>query len=337
MDQLASFQSHGMQARDGNAASRCGSVVASPADSESKRANLQGFVIAPLAPLVAALAAGIIADRCLEPCETKVWVTIGLTLGAVAALTTRITSVFYVTMLAAVVAIGGGWHHHRWSDHGADDLAQSVTEIPRPAWVRGVVSEARGLRHRKDGFGNGNEEKVTTRFVLDIISLSDGERWHSASGRALLVVAGDRSEIRAGQAIEAAGQIGTIAGPLNPGEFDYRAFLQAQGIRLRMTIDNAESFWLDPRGTDWPFTLWLDSQRYWSRTWLFNWLDPETAPLAAALVLGWREEIDPEINDAFARTGTTHLLAVSGLQLQALAVSLLLIFRVLGFPAGCPI
>ena len=50
------------------------------------------------------------------------------------------------------------------------------------------------------------------------------------------------------------------------------------------------------------------------------------------MLLGWREEIDPEINDAFARTGTTHLLAVSGLQLQALAISLLLIFRVLGFP-----
>ena len=99
-----------------------------------------------------------------------------------------------------------------------------------------------------------------------------------------------------------------------------------------MSIDDAPSIWLDPYGHDWPFTLWLDRQRYWSRTRLFSWLDPTTAPLAAALLLGWREEIDPEINDAFARTGTTHLLAVSGLQLQALAISLLLIFRVLGFP-----
>ncbi|HEX3449031.1 MAG TPA: ComEC/Rec2 family competence protein, partial [Isosphaeraceae bacterium] len=291
-------------------------------------------MIAPLAPLVAAMAAGIIADRWLEPCETKVWVTIALVLGAIAASTTRHTSVFCVAMLAATSAIGGGWHHHRWFDQSVDDLARSVTETPRPAWVRGVVSEARGLRHRRDSYGIGKnaEEKVTTRFVLDITSISDGERWHNASGRALVVVAGDRSEIRAGQAIETAGQIATIAGRLNPGEFDYRAFLQAQGIRLRMTIDNAASFWLDPRGTDWSFTLWLDRHRSWSRTRLFSWLDPTTAPLAAALLLGWREEIDPEINDAFARTGTTHLLAVSGLQLQALAISLLLIFRVIGFP-----
>ena len=51
-------------------------------------------------------------------------------------------------------------------------------------------------------------------------------------------------------------------------------------------------------------------------------LNSRTAPLAAALILGQREDIDPEINDAFARTGTTHLLAISGLQLQALALFL---------------
>jgi competence protein ComEC len=323
-----------MQARDGKSAARCASGVGSRPITESKRGDPLSFVIAPLAPLVAAMAAGIVADRWLEPCETKVWVTTALILGAIAALTTRLTSIFCVAMLAAIAAIGGGWHHHRWSDQSANDLARSVTETPRPVWVRGVVTEARGLRHRRDGFGIGKsaEEKVTTRFVLDITSISDGARWHNASGRALVVVAGDRSEIRAGQAVEAAGQVARIAARLNPGEFDYRAFLQAQGIRLRLSVDDAASFWLDPHGQDWPFTLWMDRQRYWSRTRLFDWLDPTTAPLAAALLLGWREEIDPEINDAFARTGTTHLLAVSGLQLQALAISLLLIFRVLAFP-----
>ncbi len=148
----------------------------------------------------------------------------------------------------------------------------------------------------------------------------------------MVIVTGDRSLIRAGQAVEAAGQITTIAPPLNPGEFDYRGFLRAQGIRLRITVDDPESFWPDPNGTNWPFTLWLDNHRYRIRTWLFEQLDPSTAPLAAALLLGWREEIDPEVNDAFARTGTTHLLAVSGLQLQALAAALLLIFRAIGLP-----
>ena len=63
---------------------------------------------------------------------------------------------------------------------------------------------------------------------------------------------------------------------------------------------------------------------------LFARLDPSVAPLASALLLGQREGIEPEVNDAFARTGTTHLLAISGLQLQALALALLVVFRVAG-------
>ncbi len=76
----------------------------------------------------------------------------------------------------------------------------------------------------------------------------------------------------------------------------------------------------------------LGQLREWSRSRLVERLDQETAPLAAALLLGQRDEIDPEVNDAFARTGTTHLLAVSGLQLQALAFALLTVFLILGLP-----
>ena len=61
-------------------------------------------------------------------------------------------------------------------------------------------------------------------------------------------------------------------------------------------------------------------------------MDPRVEPLAAALLLGRREGVDPEVNDAFARTGTTHLLAISGLQMQMLAAALLIAARAIGVP-----
>ena len=220
--------------------------------------------------------------------------------GVIAVFANRHARLCNLALLAAFPFIGAAWHHYRWSDMYADDLARTVTETPRPAWVRGVVSEARGLRHQRPGFGfgGGDQEKVTTRFVLDITSITDGRSWHKASGRAVVVVTGNRSSIRAGQAVETAGQISTLAAPLNPGEFDYRAFLQAQGIRLRIGVDDPDGFWPDPSAADRVFTLWLDRHRHRIRSWLFEQLDRATAPLAAALLLGWREEIDPEVNDA---------------------------------------
>ena len=89
---------------------------------------------------------------------------------------------------------------------------------------------------------------------------------------------------------------------------------------------------VDRRRTGVAIHRWLGDLRASCRTRLTAQLDDRTAPLASALILGQRDEIDPEINDAFARTGTTHLLAISGLQLQALAVSLIYLFRLLNVP-----
>src|SRR5439155_23376307 len=135
---------------------------------------------------------------------------------------------------------------------------------------------------------------------------------------------------QAGEAVEAIGQLAQISGPLNPGEFDYRGFLRGQGIDLRLTVDDPSGLERDPTAIGGAFAKGLGKLRSWSRAQLVDRLDPETAPLAAALLLGQREGVEPEVNDAFARTGTTHLLAVSGLQLQVLAAALLLAFRALG-------
>ncbi len=336
VDRPGSFTPAATPAHAPPRAERSGSKFGIQVPSQGNTSRPVTFVIAPLAPLLVATAIGIVSDRWFLALETKKLAMISLTFGVTAILARRHTRFCSLMLLAAFWAIGAGWHHHRWSDMAADDLAWSATETPKPAWVRGIVSEARGLRHQRQGFGfaSGDQDKVTTRFVLDLTSISDGQRWHKASGRAIVVVTGDRSSIRAGQAVEAAGQIARLAPPLNPGEFDYRRFLQTQGIRLRLSVDDPESFWPDLSATNRVFTLWLDRHRHRIRTWLFEQIDPATAPLAAALLLGWREEIDPEVNDAFARTGTTHLLAVSGLQLQALALAMLFLFARLAFRDG---
>ena len=93
---------------------------------------------------------------------------------------------------------------------------------------------------------------------------------------------------------------------------------------------------LDPGGAEAPLTRLLGDLRAACRGRLTERLGARTAPLASALILGQREGIDPDDNDAFARTGTTHLLAISGLQLQALAAALALLFRLCGCPEGSP-
>jgi competence protein ComEC len=284
-----------------------------------------------MALVLVALCSGIAIDRHLDPFETSRWITLTLASITVACLGLRRALLSSVALLAAILAIGGGWHHYRWNELAADDLSWGASETPRPAWARGVIIELLGTR-TSAGYGHGDPERVVTRLVVEITGISDGSLWQGASGRAMVIVAGDRNDLFAGQPVELAGQMARVAGPLNPGEFDYRAYLRSQGIRLRIVVDNAAGISLDPHGGEWRWTRRLGDLRATCRARLVDQLDPRTAPLASALILGQREDIDPEVNDAFARTGTTHLLAISGLQIQVLAFALALVFRAIGLP-----
>jgi len=279
-------------------------------------------LLPPLMPIALAMVVGIVLDRYVEPWGTSSWGIIALVGTAAGLIGWKRPIAATVGLLLAFTALGGGWHHHRWSDLAGDDLARSASEIPRPSWIRGVLREVLGARPG---------DTVTTRAVLDVFGINDGRRWHKASGRVQLVILNERNDLETGQEVEAAGGLAAVAGPLNPGEFDYRAYLRAQGIRLRLTVDDPDGVWLDKRDTRWDAGRWIGAARAWSHKQLVSGLDPSIAPLAAALLLGRREGVDPEVNDAFARTGTTHLLAISGLHMQVLAGALWFLFRMLGF------
>jgi competence protein ComEC len=280
---------------------------------------------APLAPIALALSAGILIDRNLEPFSTRVWGSLAL-VGALAALVVwRRRALAAAVLLFAFTGLGGGWHHLRWSDLRSDDLARVVSETPQPAWLRGVLVELPEFRP-----GERPGDTGRTRGVLEVASQNDGRAWHQASGRVLLSIAGDRSDLAAGAPVFAAGSLAQVGGPLNPGEFDRREYLRSQGIRLQLATGDPDGVWPDPDGTPWPFAQRLGTVRAWCHERLVRGLDPAMAPLAAALLLGRREAVDADVNDAFLRTGTTHLLAFSGLQLQVLAATLLIAARVAG-------
>ena len=56
----------------------------------------------------------------------------------------------------------------------------------------------------------------------------------------------------------------------------------------------------------------------------------ELAPMAEALVLARRDRLDPDLREAFARSGTAHLLAISGFHVGVFTVLLVGILRLVG-------
>ncbi len=291
--------------------------------------------MAPLAPLAVVVGLGVVVDRLLDPWGTTVWGDWAVGLAVVAWLIGRNESAQIGVIVLTWLALGAAWHHERWSDLADDDLARVVEAEGweagerRVGWVRGVVVDEATFRPGHDG----PDDRGSTRAVIGLTAIHDDKApggWRPVSGAVQMWVAGDRSDLMSGQPVEAAGVIAQVEGPLNPGEFDPRPLLRGRGIRLRMMVDGPTGIWDDPTGDEWPWTRRLGAVRRWSYGRLASTLDPATLPLAAALLLGRREAVDPEVNDAFARTGTTHLLAISGLHLQVLAWTMALLARSVG-------
>ncbi len=118
--------------------------------------------------------------------------------------------------------------------------------------------------------------------------------------------------------------------PLNLGQFDYKRYLASQhiygifegyGPRAVTQLQKSRSASLLRAVFRFRDQMALQIDR------LFGKGD---APLFKALILGMRKEVDPGLNEAFLKTGTSHLLAISGLNIAMVAGSVYLCLIALG-------
>jgi len=237
-----------------------------------------------------------------------------------------------VVLLVAAGAVAGGWHHCRWSLFPRDDLGHFARPQAAPACVEAVA--VKGTRDVPTPAWDPMQmipRGRRTRVELAITAIRDGTTWRPASGRTVLTVNGQLLGIRAGDRIRVFGQLARPRRPANPGQYDYAAHLRADrcGCLLRTAYPDCVS--LAARASDWNPTYWTARVQAEADTVLWRHLDPRRAGLAAALLLGDREELDPQETAAFRETGTVHLLAISGLHVGILVLAVAALARA----AGC--
>ena len=111
---------------------------------------------------------------------------------------------------------------------------------------------------------------------------------------------------------------GTLRRPEPFGGFDYPAYLAAQGVAGIMSADSAEVAGESGGWRKWPYSLRGRLSESIEDTIPY----PQSA-LGQALLLGLRGDLPPEMVQDFRGTGTSHLLAISGLHVGVLVVMFL--------------
>ena len=103
---------------------------------------------------------------------------------------------------------------------------------------------------------------------------------------------------------------GSLERPEPIGDFDYAAWLEAQGIAGVLWARQADTVSTD--GGNWVMAA-LHQFRGHLAAALQRAMPPPESGLAQALLLGIRTELPAEVKDAFRTAGMSHLLAISGL------------------------
>ena len=112
------------------------------------------------------------------------------------------------------------------------------------------------------------------------------------------------------------------------GDFDWQRYLSYQGIWTEVTTGKVEVL---EKGTGNPLLHLVFSSKNWLVEKIDKNLPPFYSSILKAILLGEREGLPSRILESFRRTGTAHVLVVSGLHVGLLLFIVFTVVRVSGF------
>src|SRR5262245_44645266 len=215
------------------------------------------------------------------------------------------------------------------------DLRRVVGSEPVIVTLRGTLSETPW--HRV--YERAEKDSWRTLAYVDATALRGPDRgWQPAMGRVAVSTPGQLAPIFfGGGAVELEGVLLLPRGPVAKGVFDYRKFLERQGIYYQLQVSTTND-WRRPPGGAAASPPLADRFSAWAKTALARGLPVEDEPLRLlwAMTLGWKTALNGEVSEPFMRSGTMHIFAISGLHIALLAGILVSVLRVLRVPrAAC--
>ncbi len=179
--------------------------------------------------------------------------------------------------------------------------------------------------------GLPEKRKNSLRYPAEItrLFLTDGEI-KNVDSEALIYFAGDPERLpSAGESLIIAGRLKRPRQAASAYSFDYRSFLERKGIPWTGSVRSSGSIYrVSATGPAASFLYSPENLSVKSDQVFRKYIhDDDAYGFVKAMILGRRDDIRAELNDAFVSSGTVHILSVSGLHIA-------IFFSVLHFALG---
>lgn len=268
----------------------------------------------PLVTVCAALVAGIFLSRYAAlPWWALAVCAVGF-VGVFSATGQKGPRILSYTSLYALVAVAGAlWYQARQMHVWMWPL--EPTPESAPLLLRGTIVSPVRLETTTPVIQAAMDERPLelSLFDLRVDSLAlDSGTWQGTDFRVQASVQGFAHHVRHGDRVEVLAAIHPLRPPRNPGAFDYSRYASERGIAGTARILAPESMRVIGR-TSVGIAGLMELIRSHLRQYVASRVPKNGAGLVNALVLGSRGSLTRDWADVFARSGTMHFLAVSGL------------------------
>jgi len=186
------------------------------------------------------------------------------------------------------------------------------------AQVQGIVREA--VEWQPGFFADENGTQVVATFMLDVTAASfAGAPETAVYSRVRCTLASCAPiGIERGDAIAVSGTWVRLPAATNPGQFDVAAYFACFGVYYRFCADAGDVCWLPPSrpGPLIRLERALDRVRSRAATVLAAPVGYEAeGSIIRNMLLGTREALPDDVIESFLRTGTFHIIAISGMHI----------------------
>jgi competence protein ComEC len=216
-----------------------------------------------------------------------------------------------------------------------DDARHLLRPQPYPATLRGTIVGDIFKENRKGWLFGGYQFTPPRRsFYLSLEAYqTETGCWQAAKGIIRVQINEPASHIQTADCVRMYCILSGFEGPANPGQFDFQEAMLRRGVRVGASVETADGITVLSRPNGWSFRrtkVWLKNLAWKA---LLDEIPDETdqrTAMATALLLGYQKTIDAPTNEAFIKTGLSHIISLSGMHMAIIAAMIWTMARLTG-------
>ncbi len=204
-----------------------------------------------------------------------------------------------------------------------NDISYLASEKPKEVILKGLVIED------PEGYETGR-----IRFTLRAAKMFTDDDEVRVTGKVFIKVLSYDKRVQIGDILVLGGKIQLPEKGRPDSTFDWRKYLEARGIFTCMASRDHDIFSIIGRSKSIPMNIkrCLFSLRQKAKRVLGRYMYGEEGAILESVVLGSREGLSNEVKKTFSRTGTMHILAVSGLHIGIVGLMFMWVLKIVRCP-----